>query len=141
MTKEILIDACEAGRQRVAIVENGLLCDFFQEGRKGTKRQKGNIYLVKVKRLEPSLQAAFVDYGGERHGFLPFNEIHPIYYQIPVGDQRPPASSSPPGSSPGEDAAETDDAALAPEPNGRRGSARNVALDAGNTDTDDETQT
>ena len=140
MTKEILIDACEAGRLRVAIVENGLLCDFFQEGRKGTKRQKGNIYLVKVKRLEPSLQAAFVDYGGERHGFLPFNEIHPIYYQIPVGDQRPSPASSSSSLPPGGEAGETDDADSAPEPNGRRGPTRNVALlDAGDAGTDTDT--
>src|SRR5262249_8055451 len=71
---------------RVAVVANGQIEDFDFEAR--SKRQlRGNIYLAKVTRVEPSLQAAFVDYGGNRHGFLAFSEIHPDYYQIPKEDR------------------------------------------------------
>jgi ribonuclease E len=85
-TKRMLIDAAHPEETRVAIVENGRLVDYDVEV--ASRRQiKGNIYLAKVIRVEPSLQAAFVDYGGNRHGFLAFNEIHPDYYQIPVADR------------------------------------------------------
>ena len=82
----MLIDAAHAEETRVAIVEGRQIEEFDFESR--SKRQlRGNIYLAKVTRVEPSLQAAFVEYGGNRHGFLAFNEIHPDYYQIPVADR------------------------------------------------------
>ena len=86
MTTRMLIDAKHAEETRIVVVDGKRLVDFDFET--ATKRQlKGNIYLAKVTRVEPSLQAAFVDYGGNRHGFLAFNEIHPDYYQIPVADR------------------------------------------------------
>jgi ribonuclease E len=82
----MLIDAAHAEETRVAIVEGRQVEEFDFESR--AKRQlRGNIYLAKVVRVEPSLQAAFVEYGGNRHGFLAFSEIHPDYYQIPVADR------------------------------------------------------
>ena len=86
MTKRMLIDATHSEETRVVVVDRDQLCDFDFET--STKKQlKGNIYLAKVTRVEPSLQAAFVDYGGNRHGFLAFSEIHPDYYQIPQADR------------------------------------------------------
>ncbi|MEQ1611047.1 MAG: ribonuclease E/G, partial [Hyphomonadaceae bacterium] len=86
MSKLMLIDATHPEETRVAVVSNGQIEDFDFEAR--NKRQlRGNIYLAKVTRVEPSLQAAFVDYGGNRHGFLAFSEIHPDYYQIPKEDR------------------------------------------------------
>lgn len=86
MTKKMLIDATHSEEMRVVVVDGTRLDELDIET--STKRQlKGNIYLAKVARVEPSLQAAFVDYGGNRHGFLAFNEIHPDYYQIPVADR------------------------------------------------------
>lgn len=87
MTKTMLIDASHAEETRVVMLDNNRLDDFDIET--ADKRQiKGNIYLAKVIRVEPSLQAAFVEYGGNRHGFLAFAEIHPDYYQIPVADRQ-----------------------------------------------------
>ena len=87
MTKRMLIDATHAEETRVVVLDGHRLEDFDVET--STKRQlKGNIYLAKVVRVEPSLQAAFVEYGGGRHGFLAFGEIHPDYYQIPVADRQ-----------------------------------------------------
>src|SRR5271166_3113797 len=87
MTKRMLIDASHAEETRVVVMDGNRLEDFDVET--STKRQlKGNIYLAKVVRVEPSLQAAFVEYGGGRHGFLAFDEIHPDYYQIPVADRQ-----------------------------------------------------
>jgi ribonuclease E len=78
----MLIDATHPEETRVAVVDGHRLEEFdFEIAAK--KPLKGNIYLAKVTRVEPSLQAAFVDYGGNRHGFLAFSEIHPDYYQIP----------------------------------------------------------
>src|SRR6201992_3129869 len=83
MTKRMLIDASHAEETRVVVLDGTRLEDFDVETQ--TRKQlRGNIYLAKVVRIEPSLQAAFVEYGGNRHGFLAFNEIHPDYYQIPV---------------------------------------------------------
>ena len=74
------------GRNRVVVVDGSRVEDYDVEV--ASRRQlKGNIYLAKVTRVEPSLQAAFVEYGGNRHGFLAFNEIHPDYYQIPIADR------------------------------------------------------
>jgi ribonuclease E len=87
MTKRMLIDATHAEETRVVVLDGNRLEDFDVET--STKKQlKGNIYLAKVVRVEPSLQAAFVEYGGGRHGFLAFGEIHPDYYQIPVADRQ-----------------------------------------------------
>jgi len=87
MTKRMLIDSTHAEETRVVVLDGNRLEDFDVET--STKQQlKGNIYLAKVVRVEPSLQAAFVEYGGGRHGFLAFGEIHPDYYQIPVADRQ-----------------------------------------------------
>ena len=87
MTKRMLIDATHAEETRVVVLDGNRLEDFDVET--ATKKQlKGNIYLAKIVRVEPSLQAAFVEYGGGRHGFLAFSEIHPDYYQIPVADRQ-----------------------------------------------------
>ena len=86
MTKKMLIDATHAEETRVVVVDGNKVEDFDFESL--NKRQlAGNIYLAKVTRVEPSLQAAFVEYGGNRHGFLAFSEIHPDYYQIPKADR------------------------------------------------------
>ena len=86
MGTRMLIDATHPEETRVVVVQGKRLEEFDFES--STKRQlKGNIYLAKVARVEPSLQAAFVEYGGNRHGFLTFNEIHPDYYQIPISDR------------------------------------------------------
>ncbi len=86
MANKMLIDATHAEETRVVVVDGNKVEDFDFESE--NKRQlAGNIYLAKVTRVEPSLQAAFVDYGGNRHGFLAFSEIHPDYYQIPVADR------------------------------------------------------
>ena len=86
MPKKMLIDATHAEETRVVVVDGNKVEEFDFESQ--FKRQlAGNIYLAKVTRVEPSLQAAFVDYGGNRHGFLAFSEIHPDYYQIPVADR------------------------------------------------------
>ena len=86
MARRMLIDASHTEETRVVVVNNDALEAFDYES-DNRKQLKGNIYLAKVTRVEPSLQAAFVDYGGNRHGFLAFNEIHPDYYRIPVSDR------------------------------------------------------
>ena len=87
MSKKMLIDATHAEETRVVVVDGNKVEEFDFETL--NKRQlAGNIYLAKVTRVEPSLQAAFIDYGGNRHGFLAFAEIHPDYYQIPVADRK-----------------------------------------------------
>jgi len=86
MAKKMLIDATHPEETRVVVLNGNRLEEFDFES--SSKAQiKGNIYLAKVTRVEPSLQAAFVEYGGNRHGFLAFNEIHPDYYRIPVADR------------------------------------------------------
>ena len=82
----MLIDATHREETRVVVLSGKRLDDFEVEAEE-RKQLKGNIYLAKVTRVEPSLQAAFVDFGGNRHGFLAFNEIHPDYYQIPIADR------------------------------------------------------
>ncbi len=86
MTKRMLIDAAHAEETRVVVLDGQRIeeLDFESLSR---KQLRGNIYLAKVTRVEPSLQAAFIEYGGNRHGFLAFNEIHPDYYQIPHADR------------------------------------------------------
>src|ERR1700712_368776 len=111
MPKLMLIDAAHAEETRVTIADGSRVEEFDFES--ASKRQlRGNIYLAKVTRVEPSLQAAFVEYGGNRHGFLAFNEIHPDYYQIPVADREALMR----------EAAEVDDEHHH-EPKGRRGAA------------------
>jgi ribonuclease E len=83
----MLIDSAHAEEIRVAVVDDGKL-DRFDFETPSKAQIRGNIYLAKVVRVEPSLQAAFVDYGGDRHGFLGFSEIHHSYFQIPVGDRQ-----------------------------------------------------
>jgi len=86
MGKKMLIDAAHPEETRVVVV-NGNRVEEFDFESENRKQLRGNIYLAKVTRVEPSLQAAFVEYGGNRHGFLAFSEIHPDYYQIPVADR------------------------------------------------------
>lgn len=86
MAKKMLIDASQPDETRVVLLENNRLEEVELESA-DRKQLKSNIYLARITRVEPSLQAAFVDYGGNRHGFLPFSEIHPDYYQIPVADR------------------------------------------------------
>ena len=86
MPKRMVIDASHPEETRVVVLDGSRVEEFDFES--ATKRPlKGNIYLAKVTRVEPSLQAAFVEYGGNRQGFLAFSEIHPDYYQIPVADR------------------------------------------------------
>jgi ribonuclease E len=84
---KMLIDATHPEETRVVVLRNGRVEEFDFESA-ARKLLRGNIYLAKVTRVEPSLQAAFVEYGGNRHGFLAFNEIHPDYYQIPIADRQ-----------------------------------------------------
>ena len=85
--KTIIIDAAHREETRVAVLENGILQDFDREA-VAVKHIKGNIYLARITRVEPSLQAAFIDYGEERHGFLPFADIHPEYYNLPEAEKQ-----------------------------------------------------
>src|SRR5919108_6064296 len=84
---KMLIDATHPEETRVVVLRGGRVEEFDYESA-ARKLLRGNIYLAKVTRVEPSLQAAFIDYGGHRHGFLAFNEIHPDYYQIPIADRQ-----------------------------------------------------
>ncbi len=87
MANKMLIDAAHPEETRVVVLRGNRVEEFdFESAQR--KQLRGNIYLAKVTRVEPSLQAAFVDYGGNRHGFLAFSEIHPDYYQIPVADRQ-----------------------------------------------------
>jgi len=87
MAKRMLIDSTHSEETRVVVLDGNRLEEFdFETASK--KQLKGNIYLARVTRVEPSLQAAFVEFGGNRHGFLAFNEIHPDYYRIPVSDRQ-----------------------------------------------------
>ncbi|PJN94890.1 ribonuclease E/G, partial [Amaricoccus sp. HAR-UPW-R2A-40] len=112
MTKKMLIDATHAEETRVVVVDGTKVEEFDFESL--NKRQlAGNIYLAKVTRVEPSLQAAFVDYGGNRHGFLAFSEIHPDYYQIPKADREALLREE------AEAAREEEEAAAKPKPRSR----------------------
>ena len=95
MGKKMLIDAAHPEETRVVVVQENRVEEFdFESSTKN--RVRGNIYLAKVTRIEPSLQAAFVEYGGNRHGFLAFNEIHPDYFQIPAADREALTEAVPP---------------------------------------------
>ncbi len=84
---KMLIDASHPEETRVVVVRGNRIEEFDFEAQ-DRRQLRGNIYLAKVTRVEPSLQAAFIDYGGNRHGFLAFSEIHPDYYQIPAADRQ-----------------------------------------------------
>src|SRR6202158_5883689 len=87
MPNKMLIDATHPEETRVVVVRGNRVEEFdFENAQR--KQLRGNIYLAKVTRVEPSLQAAFIEYGGNRHGFLAFSEIHPDYYQIPVAGRQ-----------------------------------------------------
>src|SRR3974377_246878 len=87
MPSKMLIDATHPEETRVVVVRGHRVEEFdFETAQR--RQLRGNIYLAKVTRVEPSLQAAFVEYGGNRHGFLAFSEIHPDYYQIPIADRQ-----------------------------------------------------
>src|ERR1700728_705760 len=87
MSKRMLIDASHPEETRVVVLDGSKVEEFDFEAA-SRRPLKGNIYLAKVTRVEPSLQAAFVEYGGNRQGFLAFSEIHPDYYQIPFADRQ-----------------------------------------------------
>ena len=87
MSKNILIDTTNTKETRIAVTENGKLDDFEIETNK-KNAVKGDVYLAKITRIEPSLQAAFVDFGTNRNGFLPLTEIHPDYFKIPAADEK-----------------------------------------------------
>src|SRR6187200_1606607 len=86
-SNKMLIDATHPEETRVVVLRSNRVEEFDYESA-ARKLLRGNIYLAKVTRVEPSLQAAFIDYGGNRHGFLAFSEIHPDYYQIPMADRQ-----------------------------------------------------
>ena len=83
MSKKLLIDAAFSDETRVALIDENNVLENIDRETPSIKQLKGNIYLAKIIRLEPSLQSAFINYGGDRHGFLPFSDIHPDYYNIP----------------------------------------------------------
>ena len=87
MSKKILIDGSNSDQTRIAVTENEKLDDFEIESN-SKNSVKGDVYLAKITRVEPSLQDAFVDFGANRNGFLPLNEIHPDYFKIPSSDQK-----------------------------------------------------
>ena len=87
MIKRILVDAAHPEETRIVTLEDNKIIEFDYEA-SSKKQIKGNVYLAKVTRVEPSLQAAFVDYGEDKHGFLPFSEIHPDYFQLPLDVKR-----------------------------------------------------
>src|SRR5512143_272665 len=122
MADKMLIDATHPEETRVVVLRGNRVDEFDFESQ-NRKQLRGNIYLAKVTRVEPSLQAAFIEYGGNRHGFLAFNEIHPDYYQIPVADREALMR---------EEAEDEDDHH---EPRARRGSS---AAEAGSEDEDEE---
>jgi ribonuclease E len=125
MSKNMLIDAAHAEETRVVVVDGTRVEEFDFES-SNRKQLRGNIYLAKVTRVEPSLQAAFIEYGGNRHGFLAFNEIHPDYYQIPVADREALMR---------EEAEEEDEHHH--EPRSRRGNGA-AASESGSEDEDEE---
>ncbi|MBT6241051.1 MAG: Rne/Rng family ribonuclease [Rhodospirillaceae bacterium] len=148
-TNRMIIDAAHPEETRVAVLSGNRLQDFDVES--VTRKQiKGNIYLAKVIRVEPSLQAAFVDYGGNRQGFLSFSEIHPDYYQIPIEDRQAllaaqeaaaiedEASEDNAGEAPAEDEAEQPDEPVEEAAAGLAATADEGANDNVNDDGDEE---
>jgi ribonuclease E len=125
MASKMLIDAAHPEETRVVAVRGNRVEEFDYESA-NKKQLRGNIYLAKVTRVEPSLQAAFVDYGGNRHGFLAFTEIHPDYYQIPVADRQAllEEEAAEQSRASAEEAAEDEAAAGRRRRRGRRGRGR-----------------
>ncbi|WP_018184367.1 Rne/Rng family ribonuclease [Kaistia granuli] len=124
MANKMLIDATHPEETRVVVVRGNRVEEFDFESA-SRKQLRGNIYLAKVTRVEPSLQAAFVEYGGNRHGFLAFSEIHPDYYQIPVADRQALIEAEE------QEEREAEERAAAKAKNGRRrGSNRSAAAKA-----------
>ncbi|MEE8500619.1 MAG: Rne/Rng family ribonuclease, partial [Kiloniellales bacterium] len=137
MAKRMLIDASYPEETRVVVLNGTRLEDFGYES--ASKLQlKGNIYLAKITRVEPSLQAAFVEYGGNRHGFLPFSEVHPDYYRIPIADRKALLAEEArlKGDAAEEDLADVD--AAASEDDGGQGEVAAATEDAGDEDAGDE---
>ncbi|MEQ8479790.1 MAG: Rne/Rng family ribonuclease [Hoeflea sp.] len=134
MAEKMLVDASHPEETRVVVVRGNRIEEFdFESQHK--KQLRGNIYLAKVTRVEPSLQAAFVDYGGNRHGFLAFSEIHPDYYQIPLADRQALLQAE------AEDAANDPDfdSADEPEPAKQKGKGRSKAKSQDQQDGAEET--
>jgi len=115
MSKRMLIDATQEEETRVVLLSGNRVEDFDFET-ESRKQLKGNIYLARVTRVEPSLQAAFVEYGGNRHGFLAFSEIHPDYYRIPVEDREALLAEEREGGAPAEELSEDSDDEVPDEP-------------------------
>ncbi len=143
-TNKMLIDATHPEETRVVVLRGGRVEEFDYESA-ARKQLRGNIYLAKVTRVEPSLQAAFVDYGGNRHGFLAFNEIHPDYYQIPVADRQALLEEEAAAEAAEEAAAEARaeararrEAARAAAKAARKKAARDAGADADDEDVDEE---
>jgi ribonuclease E len=130
---KMLIDATHPEETRVVVQRNGRVEEFDFESA-ARKLLRGNIYLAKVTRVEPSLQAAFVDYGGNRHGFLAFNEIHPDYYQIPVADRQALLEEEAAAEAELEAAADRRAEALARRGSGRGGQGSGPRAEANNDD-------
>lgn len=136
--KTILIDAAHREETRIAVLDNGILQDFDRDAI-AVKQIKGNIYQAKVTRVEPSLQAAFVDYGSDRHGFLPFSDIHPDFYQISETEKQKLRDLS----NNQEETRDEDD--IPPQNNGRNHNARNdtdaeESIVTGSFSVEDETE-
>lgn len=129
MASKMLIDAAHPEETRVVVVRGNRVEEFDYESA-SKKQLRGNIYLAKVTRVEPSLQAAFVDYGGNRHGFLAFTEIHPDYYQIPVADRQAllEEEAAEQSRASAEEAAEDEAATGRRRRRGRRGRGRHNAM-------------
>ena len=136
MTKRMLIDGVHPEQTRVVVMDDRRLLEFDTEIA-SQRTLKGNIYLAKITRVEPSLQAAFVDYGGNRHGFLPFSEIHADYYRIPVADREALKASQRQRASRDDDL-DDDDAETAENDGDDNESTEGVLVDAGNAGFDDE---
>ncbi len=129
MAKKMLIDTAQAEEVRVAIAQGNRVEDFeFESSLR--KQLKGNIYLAKVTRIEPSLQAAFVDYGGNRHGFLPLSEIHPDYYQIPVEDREALLADEAREAAEAQAEEDAEEEAMEAKPNKRKRAGRRKKADA-----------
>jgi len=135
MSKRMLIDARHTEETRVTVISGNRVEEFDYES-SNRRELKGNIYLAKITRVEPSLQAAFVDYGGNRHGFLAFSEIHPDYYQIPVEDREAILAQEAAIHAADED--DGDEVMPAPEGEAIQDAAAEVDADAGDIELDRE---
>ncbi len=135
--KTIIIDAAHPEEKRVAVLENGILQDFNREAL-SIKQIKSNIYYAKIIRVEASLQACFVDYGAERHGFLPFSEIHPDYFQISEEERKSLLEDS--NSNANTDTEEEDEAESISRQNHKKDDAPGESIITGSYSIEDETE-